>query len=85
MHLIKKILLSLIEIISILMLVRAVLSWFPNAGRGKLYELIWYMTEPFLLPFRTLFKKLGIGRGLPLDLSFLAAIIALHMLRLLLI
>lgn len=69
---------SLIEIISLLLFVRAILSWFPNLRDSKIYGVFYMLTEPFLMPYRLLFDKLGIGQGFFLDLSFLATILTLQ-------
>ena len=76
--------LSLIELISLLLFVRAILSWFTGISGGRLYEILCFLTEPILMPFRILFDKLGIGRTFPLDLSFLATILTLQLLTVLL-
>lgn len=75
---------TLIELISLLLFVRAILSWFTGISGGRLYEIICFMTEPILMPFRILFDKLGIGRNFPIDLSFLATLFALQLLKALL-
>lgn len=71
--------LSLIELISLLLLVRAVLSWIPPVRDTKIYAVIGMLTEPFLMPFRLLFDRLGIGQGFFIDLSFLATILTLQL------
>ncbi|MBR4941797.1 MAG: YggT family protein [Clostridia bacterium] len=75
---------ALLELISLLLLVRAILSWIPPARDTKIAQIVYMLTEPFLLPYRMLFDKLGIGRGFFLDLSFLATILTLQLLTALL-
>jgi uncharacterized protein YggT (Ycf19 family) len=41
-------------------------------------EIVYVITEPILIPLRTLFERFGIGRGIPFDLSFLATVIVLQ-------
>ncbi len=66
-------LLPLIQIFIILIIIRAVFSWFASAPRmGLLSDWIEFLTDPFLLPFR----RLGLRVGM-LDLSPLVAIFAL--------
>ncbi|MBR6771852.1 MAG: YggT family protein [Clostridia bacterium] len=77
---VRSIALGLIEMISTLLLVRAILSWIPPARDSKINYIVCMLTEPFLMPFRMLFDKLGIGRGFFIDLSFLATIITLQFL-----
>jgi len=75
----RRTLIALLELTSILLFIRAILSWLPS-GMGKFYKIVYSITEPVLLPFRRLFERLGIGRNLPIDLSFLAAIIFIRLL-----
>ena len=75
---------ALLELISLLLLVRAILAWIPPARDKKIAQIVYMLTEPFLLPYRMLFDKLGIGRGFFLDLSFLATILTLQLLTALL-
>ena len=77
---VRSIALGLIEMISTLLLVRAILSWIPPARDSKINYIVCMLTEPFLMPFRMLFDKLGIGRGFFIDLYFLATIITLQFL-----
>ena len=81
---VRSIALSLIELISLLLFVRAILSWFAGMGGSKFYDLLCYVTEPFLMPYRILCDKLGIGQGFPIDLSFLATVFTLQLLTVLL-
>lgn len=53
------------------MLVRAILSWFPIDNR--FVDFIYFVTEPFVAPFRMLFEKLGWFQGLPVDISFVVS------------
>ena len=76
--------LALIELLSMLLFVRAILSWFPEANGGKLFEILEFLTEPILAPFRLLIDKFGIGLNIPIDLSFLATILTLQLLSALL-
>ena len=69
---------GLIELISLLLFVRAILSWIPGARDTRFYGVMHMRTEPFVLPFRMLFDKIGIGQGFFLDLSFIATILTLQ-------
>jgi len=77
---IQRTLFAILELASVLLFVRAILSWFPGSLGGRFYRFIYALTEPILLPFRRLFDRLGIGRNLPIDLSFLAAILFIQLL-----
>lgn len=81
---VRSIALSLIELISLLLLIRAILSWLTGLGGNRLYDLLCSVTEPFLMPYRLLFDRLGIGQGFPIDLSYLATVLTLQILATLL-
>ena len=61
---------ALIDIITLAMLVRAIMSWFLDESNA-IHGFFVAITEPFIVPVRMLLNKLGIGRGMPIDLSFL--------------
>lgn len=61
--------------IFVLVFVRIVLSWMPNA-RNALTEFVWDITEPLLKPFRRFNPK-----GSPLDLSPIILIILVEVVR----
>jgi YggT family protein len=70
-------LLPLVQVFIILIIVRAILSWFAAAPRmGLLSDWIEFLTDPFILPFRRMGLRLGM-----IDLSPLAAIFALVIAR----
>lgn len=77
---VRSIALSLIELISLFLLIRAILSWLTGFGGSRLYDLLCSVTEPFLMPYRLLFNRLGIGQGFPIDLSYLATVLTLQIL-----
>ena len=64
-----------------LMLARAILSWFVVPEESRLYMLCAFLTEPVILPFRLLFGWLGIGVGMPIDLAYLASVLALTLIN----
>lgn len=74
MTLIKGIFDALMGIILMLMVVRAVLSWFRD-GSGDListaYEVTFSLTEPLVLPVRIILERLNIGVGSPLDIAYM--------------
>lgn len=75
---VRQIVVVLIELISLLLLVRAIFSWFPDMRNNRFFEIVYAITEPVLMPYRMLFERLNIGRNFPLDLSFLATILTLQ-------
>lgn len=71
---------SLLEIINYLILIRAILSFFPTLQSSRISYFIYQMTEPLLAPCRSILDKLGLGRGM-IDFSPILAIILINMLR----
>ena len=57
-------------VVDIAMLGRAVLSWFPTEEPTRIGAFLYVVTEPFIMPIRTLFDKMGWFQGSPLDMSF---------------
>ena len=60
----------------LLMVVRAIFSWFPGQG-GGIERFVYACTEPLLYPVRKLFDLLGIRLNLPIDLSFTVTFVLL--------
>lgn len=66
------------------MLVRAVLSIFMMGEESSLSLLLYYFTEPFIIPVRKILEKFGWFQGTPLDVSFFLTTLLLGMLQVLL-
>ena len=75
-----------IEIMTLLMFVRAILSWFPMIDRSsKIMSFIYTVTEFVIAPVRRFIdKRFPSARRFPLDISFIAAYLLLHMTQILL-
>lgn len=63
------------------MLLRAVFSWIGVDGEGKFSRLIYVMTEPVIIPFRTLFYKKNWFSNVPIDMSFVFAVLVIMILE----
>ena len=64
---------KLLYIYLIVLLGRAIMSWFPIApgsGMASIYGVLYSVTEPVLGPLRRLIPPVGMG-GMGLDLSFI--------------
>ena len=68
--------LAFCSISQILLLGRAILSWFPGQG-GAVERFIYGCTEPLLIPVRKLFDLFDIRPNLPIDLSFTVTFVLL--------
>ena len=63
------------------MLIRALLSIFMMGEESKFAMILYYFTEPFIIPVRMLLQKLNLFQGTPLDMSFFLTSILLAMLQ----
>ena len=70
--LIKNVVFVALSAVQLAMLARAILSWFPDVG-GKLVDVLYAITEPFIYPIRRLFERMGWFQGSPIDISFSVA------------
>ena len=74
-----------IEILTLLMLIRAILSWFPVVDRSsKIMSFIYMVTEAAISPVRRFLDRFDFVKRFPIDLSFLATYILLHGIQVLL-
>lgn len=70
---------TLLTVLEVCMLLRAVLSWFPLKDDNPLVLLVCMVTEPLLAPIRALFDHMGWFRNSPIDISFFAGVILLSL------
>lgn len=74
-----------IGIIQILMLIRAVMSWFIQEEGSRFYDFLYFTTEPVIFPVRRLLQAFGLaGDGMIIDVSFLVTVILLSVIQLIL-
>ncbi len=78
MDLIVGIILMLLNIISLAILVRALLSWFYPVGRDPFTRLLVDLTEPLLAPVRSVLMRV---LPLPIDFSPLVVIVLIQVLQ----
>lgn len=75
-----------IEIITLLMFIRAILSWFPIVDRSsKIMSFIYMITDVVTTPVRMFLERFDSVRRFPIDLSFLVTYILLHLIQTILI
>ena len=73
---------GVIEIITLLMFIRAILSWFPVADRSSRFMSFLYMvTEAVISPVRRLLDRFEALKRFPIDVSFLATYLLLHLIQ----
>ena len=80
-YLVRRTAFLLIDVLQLLMIVMALMSWIPQLRESRVYQIISTLVEPVIDPFRRLLRKIpGLDR-FPLDLSFLAAFLVLTLLQ----
>ena len=73
-----------LRVIMLMMFARAILSFLPVDEEGKLTGFLALCTEPFILPVRILFDKLGWFAGLPIDIPFFVTYLLLSFITMML-
>ena len=66
------------EVAQWLLLVRAILSWFPNTGRFSYF--LYEITEPLITPVRKLLSKTQFANSM-IDFSFLITFLILILIQ----
>ena len=79
MYVLVQCLVIFIDILSVAMLVRAVLSWFTMGEQTKIGAFMYVVTEPVILPIRAICNRFGWFRGTPLDMPFLITVMLLSL------
>ncbi|MBO7250776.1 MAG: YggT family protein [Clostridia bacterium] len=72
-----------IELISLAMFVRAIMSWFFDID-GKFVRFLYVFTEPAIMPMRRLFDKMNWFHDVPIDMAYSATFIVLVLIQILL-
>jgi len=74
-----------LNVLSLLILIRCILSWFPMRRSGPVIQLIYAMTDPIILPIRSLIDKSPLGgggrSGMMIDFSPLVALMLISVIR----
>ncbi len=70
---------SVVRLLEFLFFARAIMSWFIRDGSSPIYEFLYMVTEPIILPFRKLTEQFPTLRQFPIDLAFLMAFFMLEL------
>lgn len=70
----------LLSTLELLLLARAIFSWFPMEGDNPLIRFLHAMTEPVIYPVRATLERLNLFQGLPIDMSFFFTFILISIL-----
>lgn len=77
LYVIVQCVLIFIDILSLAMFVRAILSWFTMGEQTRIGTFLYVVTEPIILPIRALCARFGWFQGLPLDMPFFITMVIL--------
>ena len=83
LHIVSTVVVTLLSVIQLAMLVRAILSWFPM-DENRFTDFLYGITEPIIYPVRTLFARMNWFQQSPLDMSFMITFLLLSVLTTLL-
>ena len=65
-----RLLMILLELVSYAMIVRMLFPFFARVEDSKIYNFVFCVTEPFIVPVRFLLVKLNLLQNSPIDWSF---------------
>ncbi len=77
LYVIVQFVLIFIDILSMAMFVRAILSWFTMGEQTRIGTFMYVVTEPVIMPIRALCNRFGWFQGVPLDMPFLITMVIL--------
>ncbi len=66
-----------IDVLSVAMFARAILSWFTMGEQTKIGAFLYVVTEPVIIPIRALCARFGWFQGLPVDMPFLITMVVM--------
>ena len=72
---------SLLRIYELLLIARAILSWFPMVQGNAIDAFLYNVTEPVLAPIRNVIWKIPFLANMPIDFSILVAFLLIDVLR----
>lgn len=70
-----------VDILLVAMMVRAIMSWFFMPGQNVFVNLLYFITEPVILPVRQLCARFGWFMGVPMDMPYFITTILLMILN----
>ena len=82
LHILGRTVFVILEAVQLLMLVRAVMSWFPpsDGQGGPIRGFVYLATEIFVAPVRALLERFEWARRSPIDISFFITFLLLSFL-----
>lgn len=83
-YIVTNIVRCLIVALEFAMFLRALLSWFMPGNDNAVTEFLYTVTEPVIMPVRTVLERFEAIRNLPIDISFFATYLLLILVQYLL-
>lgn len=69
-------------ILSFMIMLRAIMSWFIADEDNRLYNFLIAATEPFIIPIRSILDRFEVFRQLPVDMSMFFTMLILSIIQL---
>lgn len=76
-YLLLRLAISLVVLLQWMLIIRALMSWFPQIQQSRAYDFVCVITEPIVEPFRIFLSRFESLRSMPLDFSAMLAFIVL--------
>lgn len=80
LYVLVKFVLIFLDIITFAMLARALFQWFFEP-EGKLYQFLYVITEPAIMPLRKLFYKMNWFQDSPIDIAYSFTYLAIFLIQ----
>lgn len=74
----------IIIVLELLMMARAIVSWLPIDEDNPIVNFLYTVTEPVIIPVRSVIDYFGWFQGMPIDMSFFITFILLSILEMIL-
>ena len=81
-YILAKVVAIYLSIATYSMLGRVILQFFVVPEESRFFALLFFISEPVVIPFRLIMAKFNIGQNLPIDIPFMAAYFGLAFIRL---
>ena len=77
LSIVARLVVVLLNVLQFLMFGRAIMSWFSPDEDNKLAQFLFLVTEPFVYPVRQFLNKFEFFSNMPIDMSFVVAMVVL--------
>jgi uncharacterized protein YggT (Ycf19 family) len=77
--LVGRLVITMLQAMQFLMFGRALISWFSPDEDSRVAKFLYMSTEPLVYPIRQIMNRFDFFSGIPIDMSFMVAMIVLIM------